>query len=245
MSEPEPSVEPEGTETGHGLGSFLNSAPRIIGAISGLIAAVTGLLIALNKTGIIGGNGEDGPRTTPTETVEAAGLFEPLRRPPLGRVYFDGPTMYVRASLPSQPFVHLATQERALGDVSMTSRVTWVSGARDYGVGFICRYERAGSYYLLAVLSGPRYNIVRYRNGRPTSLSGGIRPTAAVREGENALTAKCVGDEPTILTLQANGQPVGRATDDDGIESGNVGVRVGSGESFVTLRFDEFVLNYL
>jgi hypothetical protein len=52
------------------------------------------------------------------------------------------------------------------------------------------------------------------------------------------------GRSPTI-TLQANGQTIGTAKDDDGIESGNIGVRVGSSESFVTLRFDDFLLKYL
>ena len=72
-----------------------------------------------------------------------------------------------------------------------------------------------------------------------------MKPTSALTEGTNTLTAKCVGDEPTILTLQANGQTIGTAKDDDGIESGNIGVRVGSSESFVTLRFDDFLLKYL
>jgi len=53
------------------------------------------------------------------------------------------------------------------------------------------------------------------------------------------------GRSPTILTLQANGQTIGTAKDDDGVESANIGVRVGSSESFVTLRFDDFLLKYL
>ena len=66
-----------------------------------------------------------------------------------------------------------------------------------------------------------------------------------VTEDENTITAKCVGDAPTALTLQAKGQTIGEAKDADGIENGNIGVRVGSKESFVTLRFDDFVLKYL
>jgi hypothetical protein len=236
----------EETGTGGGLGAFLSSAPRVIGSITALIGAVTGLLIALNKTGVIGGDGDNGGSTSPTstETVEAAGMFGPSTKP-IGRVYFDGTTMYVRSAMPMKPFIHLANLEEALGDVSMSARVRWVSGARDYGVGFICRHENPNSYYLLAVLSGPRYNLVRYRDGKPVSLSGGIKATGAVNDDANTITAKCVGDEPTILTLQANGQTLATAKDEDGIESGNIGVRVGSGESFVTLRFDDFLLKYL
>jgi len=54
-------VDSEETGTGGGLGAFLSSAPRVIGSITALIGAVTGLLIALNKTGVIGGDGGDGP----------------------------------------------------------------------------------------------------------------------------------------------------------------------------------------
>ena len=235
----------EETGTGGGLGAFLSSAPRVIGSITALIGAITGLLIALNKTGVIGGDGDNGGSTTPTETVEANSMFGPLDRPPIGRVYFVGETMYVTATKPNNPLVHLANLDEALTDVSMSARVRWVSGARDYGVSFICRYESPGRYYVLAVLKGSEYNIIRYRDGKAISLIGGPKPTGAVEEGTNAVTAKCVGDQPTILTLQANGQTIGTAKDDDGIESGNIGVRVGTSESVVTLRFDDFVLKYL
>jgi hypothetical protein len=236
LSDLDPSPEVDIPEPGGGLGAFLSSAPRVIGSITALIGAVSGLLIALHKVGVIDGDSN--------KTKEAGSIFGPLTRP-IGEVYFDGKTMYVKAALPSRPLVHLANLKEALGDVSMSARVRWVSGGSDYGVGFICRYESPASYYLLAVLSGPRYNLVKYRDGKPISLSGGIKPTGAVTEGENTITAKCVGDEPTALTLQANGQTIGTAKDADGIENGNIGVRVGSGESFVTLRFDDFVLKYL
>ena len=243
MSDNEPSTDPDGTDAGGGLGSFLNSAPKTIGAITGLIAAVSGLLIALNKVGILG-SGDDPSPTRPTDTIEASGLFNAMTRPG-GRVYFDGSTMYMKTTKPGRPLVNLANQEEALGHVSMSSRVAWVSGARDYGVGFICRYESPSSYYLLALLSGPRYNLVRYRNGKPRSLSGGIKPARALVKGENTLVATCVGDKTTTLTLQANGDTIGTAQDHDGIAGGNVGLRVGSGESFVTIRFEDFLLKYL
>ena len=229
----------EETGTGGGLGAFLSSAPRVIGSITALIGAVTGLLIALNKAGIIGG---DDARVT-----EAAdSIFEPLERPPIGRVYFDGKTMYVKASKPRNPFLHLANLDEPLGDVSMSARVGWLSGAKDYAVSFICRYESPSNYYVLAVLSGPpRYNIIRYRDQKPISLTGGIKPTDALDEDPNLITAKCVGDDPTTLTLQANGQTIDTAKDADGIESGNIGVRVRSDESIVTIRFDDFVLKHL
>jgi hypothetical protein len=223
--------------TGGGLGAFLSSAPRVIGSITALIGAVTGLLIALNKVGWLDG---DSPKPEDADSV-----FGTLDREPIGRVYFDGKTMYFKDTTPNNPLVHLAKLDDPLHDVSMNARVRWFSGAKDYGVSFICRYQSPANYYVLAVLSGPRYNIVRYRNKKPISLTGGIKPTDALNDDANQITAKCVGDQPTILTLQANGQTIGTARDDDGIESGNIGVRVGSSESFVVLRFDDFVLKYL
>jgi hypothetical protein len=238
LSDLEPSPDVEDTGAGGGLGAFLNSAPRVIGSITALIGAVTGLLIALNKVGWLDG---DGPKS---ETADS--IFGPLERPPIGRVYFDGKTMYVKASKPRNPILHLANLDEPLDDVSMTARVGWLSGAKDYAVSFICRYDSPANYYVLSVLSGPpRYNIIRYRDQRPISLTGGIKPTDDLNEDPNLITAKCVSDDPTILTLQANGQTIDTAKDADGIESGNIGVRVRSDESIVTIRFDDFVLKHL
>ena len=244
MADLEPSAdspEPDGGDGGGGISSFLNSTRNVIASVTALIVAVSGLLLALNRIGIVGG--DDGGETT-TETTPTRGIFAPMTRP-IGRVYFDGETMYVRASEPGRPVLHLADLEDELGDVSMTARVSWVSGARDYGLGFVCRYDSRADYYLLAVLSQGRYNIVRYRDGGPVSLTGGIKRSGAVREDTNDVTARCVGHDPTTLTLVVNGQTIATEQDDDGIESGNVGIRASSGESFVTVRFEGFVLRYL
>jgi hypothetical protein len=236
----EPSAEPPDSDEQGGIASFLNSTRNVIGAITALIVAVSGLLLALNKIGILDGDDDE----VTTETTPPPGLFGPMTRP-IGRVYFDGQTMYVRAARPGNPLLHLADLEEPLRDVGMSARVAWVSGARDHGVAFVCRYDTRADYYLLAVLSGRRYNIVRYREGRPISLTGGIRESTDIAEDENEITARCVGDDPTSLTLEVNGRTVATAQDRDGIESGNVGIRAGSSEAFVTFRFEDFVLRYL
>ena len=243
MADLEPPDGSEDSEPGGGIGigSFLNTAPRAIGSITALIGAITGLLIALNKVGILDGN--DGGGGTTTTEMPGSGLFGPFTRP-VGRVYFDGKTMYVKAAVPGRPLLVLANQEKPLQDVTMSAHVKWVSGASDYGLGLICRYESNRTYYLLAVLSGGRYNIARYRDGNLTSLTG-IQTSNTIKEGANDITARCVGDQPTGLTLQANGQTVAAVKDAEGIEGGNIGVRVGSSESFVTISFDDFVLKYL
>jgi hypothetical protein len=231
---------PDGSDSepggGFGIGSFLSTVPRAIGSITALIGAVTGLLIALNQVGFL--DGDDGDDATTTTRV-----FSEITRP-MGRLYFDGKTMYVKAAIPRHPFIALANLEEPLHDVKMTARVKWVSGSSDYGVGLICRYESNSNYYLLAVLTGGRYNIVKYDDGRLTSLTHGIQESSAITDDANDITALCVGDQPTTLTLMANGVTVGTVDDANALESGNVGIRLGTNESVVTLGFDDFVLKY-
>jgi hypothetical protein len=215
----------------------------VISSITALVVAVSGLLVALNRVGILGGD-DDETETATTETTPTPGIFREMTRP-IGRVYFEGETMFVRAAQPRRPLLLLAELEKALGDVAMSARVSWLSGGRDYGVGFVCRYDTRADYYLLAVLSGGRYNIVRYRDGRPRSLTGGIQQGSDVTEDTNEITARCVGNDPTTLTLVVNDRTVATEQDPDGIENGNVGIRAGSGESFVTFRFEDFELSYL
>jgi hypothetical protein len=236
----EPPESPD-SGSGGGLGSFLNNTRNVIGAITGLIVAISGLLIALNRAGILDG-GDD--NETQTETRPTNALFGPIKRP-IGRVYFDDETMYVKAAQAGRPLLHLADQEKPLRDVSMSARVSWVSGASDYGMSFVCRYDNSRNYYLLAVLSDRRYNIARYRDGRIVSLTGGIQQSTNIDERSNDITARCVGEDPTTLSLEVNGRTVATKKDPDGIESGNVGIRAGSSESFVVFRFEDFVLRYL
>jgi hypothetical protein len=220
------------------LSAFLSSTPRVIGSITALIGAISGLLIALDKVGVLGSDNAD------ATSKPAESLFSPMTRP-VGRVYFDGTTMYVKAAQPRTPVLLLAEQDKALQDVAMSTSVNWMSGASDYGYSLLCRYRNPRNYYLLGVLSGGRYNIARYRNGALTSLSHGLQHSDYLDERKNDVTVRCVGDDPTTLTLEANGRTVASARDPRGLEGGNVGLRVGSGESTVTLSFEGFVLKYL
>jgi hypothetical protein len=234
----EPPAERPDTGSGGGISSFLSSTRNIIGGVTGLIVAISGLLIALNKVGLLDRD-DDGP------TIETT-IFGPMTRP-IGRVYFEdeGETMYVKAAQPGQRLLHLADLEEPLRDVALSARVSWVSGARDYGVSFVCRYANNKNYYLLALLSGGRYNVGRYRDGRLVSLTGGIQNSSDIGEDSNDVTARCVGDDPTTLTLEVNGRIVAKRQDANGIESGNIGIRAGSDESFVTFRFEDFQLRDL
>lgn len=78
-----------------------------------------------------------------------------------------------------------------------------------------------------------------------TSLTNGFRTSTYVDEKENDVVARCVGERPTTLTLEVNGHVVAQVSDPDGLRGGNVGIRVGSNRSVVTLSFEGFDLNSL
>jgi hypothetical protein len=252
MSEPEPGGDGRADRGGgnrSSLTAFLTSGPALIGAFAALITAITGLIIGLNEIGVIGGdNGETTADTTTAEddttTTGAAAYFKPMTSH-LGRVYFDGATMLVTAKEPNRPLVWPADIEEPLRDVRMSVRARWVSGAPSYGAGLICRYENPNNYYLLAVFSGGGYNVVRYTGGKPRSLDRESPESSDDSDDEDDIEARCVGDDPTSLTLIVDGDEVATVQDQDGIESGIVGIRVGTDEARVTVGFDDFVLRSL
>jgi hypothetical protein len=224
------------SDSDSGGGSFWTSLPALLTAAAVLIGAIVSAIATFRDDD----DADAGTTASVTTQVEVAAPFVPFTRPS-GRLYFEGETMFVKAAQPGRPLVALAESETALADVRLDARVEWVSGARDYGVGFVCRYADAGNYYLLSVLSGGRYNVVRYRRGKPQSLTG-MRTSAAIEAEGNDVTARCVGNDPVMLTLAVGGRDLATARDADGIERGNVGVRVGTSESVVTCSFRDFEL---
>jgi len=229
--------DPGPLEAGGG-GSFWTSFPAILTASAVFIGALVSAVVALRGDESSAGGG------TTTTTAQGSEYFRPVTRPS-GRVYFEGETMFVKASLPARPMLVLAENDEQLEDVGMSARAEWVSGAKDYGVGFVCRYRDAGNYYLLSVLSDGRYHIVRYRKGKPVSLTGGIQTSGAIEDDANDISVRCVGNEPVILALEVNNRDVARVRDETGIEAGNVGIRLGTSESVVTHSFRDFELRAL
>jgi hypothetical protein len=75
------------------------------------------------------------------------------------------------------------------------------------------------------------------------SLTRGIQTGYEPTEGATDVYAKCTGDDSANLTLSVNGRELTTVRDEDAIGSGIIGVRVGSSESFVTVRFEDFVLS--
>jgi hypothetical protein len=237
---------------GGGLASLFNTTPKVIGSISGLLVAVSGLLIALNKAGLVGGDTD--PKTTSEKTISSQP--PPSSQPPTaifsefdrrnGKLYFQDGTMYIQAKQTRSPVVALSKQE-APRDVVMSTRVVWEKGAFDYGVSLICRRTNARNYYLLGVLpSKGRYNIAMYRDGRLVSLAHGTSRHVGVKG--NDLTVRCLGGENRLTTLTlgvkvgAKEKEIAQGYDDKGLAAGDVGIRVGSNERKVTVGFEEFSL---
>lgn len=233
--------DPGSGDVGGGGGSFWTSLPTILTASAVFIGAVVSAIVALRG----GGDGSADPGTTKS-TISSPDWHShfvlPIRRGS-GSGYYDGDTMIVRAAK-AQPMVVLAEPDGALRDVRMNVRSEWFSGDRDYGVGFVCRYANAANYYFLSVLSKGEYHIARYRKGKLRSLTNGPQPSDALRGEKHEIDARCVGSDPVILTLSVDGREIESVRDDDGIEEGNVGLRVGTSGS-VTCSFHDFELSAL
>ena len=240
MSDIEPTESGDG-DSGGRLASLVNTTPKVIGSISGLIVAVSGLLIALNKAGVLDGT-PDSP-TTPTKSTPTklpTEVFSEFDRRN-GKLWFEDSTMYIQAKQPRSPVVALSNKAAPL-DVVMSTRVEWESGAYDYGVSIICRRTNAKNYYLLGVIpSEGRYNIARYRDGRLVSLAHGRDRYVGTKV--NNLTVRCLNAQPTLLKLVVNGKRLAQTLDPDGLAAGDVGIRVGTNQrSEVTVGFVGFKL---
>lgn len=245
MADSDPPAGSEDADTSGGLGSFLNSTPRVVGSLTALIGAVSGLLIALNKAGVIGSHSRAGP-TQSTATDDQTPLFGPSTQGGgKGTVRLDSGTLYITALEPGHGVRVLADQESPLRDISLGAHVQWVSGARDWSFSLLCRYQDRLNYYLLGVIpSTHRYNVARYRDGKLRSLTG-LRKSDAIRDDDNDVRISCVGDPDTTLTLVVNGETLAHYTDRSGIDSGNVGIRAGSAAGTVTTSFDQLRLRSL
>jgi hypothetical protein len=158
-----------------------------------------------------------------------------------GRVWFEDHAMYFDAKLEGRRLVNLAQGFHA---ERFKVRATWVEGAMEYGVGLICRYEVAGRYYVLAIASDGFFNFVEYADGKARSLVDGFQPAGTIDSRANTLEARCEGDDPVRLTLLVNGAPVRSPVEDvtTPIERGSIGIRVGTREPPVKVKFENFQL---
>jgi hypothetical protein len=245
--DPEPPAGPDDSDSpSGGLSGFLGSTPRVIGAVTALVGALSGLLLALNKAGILGDGGGGGASSTTTQTngttTTAAGPFGPDGQGGGdGVVQLEDGTLYVTANEPGHGVRVLADPESTSTSTTLTARAKWVEGERDWSFALVCRFQGSKNFYLLGIIPiKHQYNIARYRDGRLTSLSG-LRRSDSIRSNDNRVIARCFGKQPT-LTLKVNGETLPSVKDPNGLEYGNVGIRVGSSVGFVKCAFTELDL---
>jgi hypothetical protein len=239
LVDPEPPTGSDDSDSSSGGLGFLSSTPRVIGAITALIGAISGLLLALNKTGILGGDGAT--PSSGTTTVTKPPLFGPdTQGGGEGEVRLDPDgTLYVTATEPGHGVRVLADRDNIPANVSLNARARWVSGEHDWSFALVCRFQGSKNFYLLGVIPIKHlYNIARYRDGRLTSLSG-LQRSDAIRAENNKVTARCVGTQSTTLTLMVNGETLPSVRDPNGLAYGKVGLRVGSSVGVVTCAFSE------
>jgi hypothetical protein len=226
---------PAGPDAGGGFTGFLSSLRGVIAAIATLVIAVSGLITALRATGVL--NGDDEPTPLASTDERRSGLFRAVTRTK-GDIYFEGDTMVVVAKRRDDPYLELAEGDTEYEDVSLSARIEGPD--KDFGAGFVCRHRGGRTYYLLSIQSGGRFSIVRYRGGPGNALARGM--SSAIRDSANDVIARCLDDRPTTLSLTVNGSTVARAEDEDGIERGSIGVRVGTKQPHAAIRFDDVVL---
>jgi hypothetical protein len=237
---------------------FLTSAPALLGGLAALITAVTGVIVVLRNDDGPGPSPPPPPAaatsetgTTPTEAVVG---FTETDDPPIGEgtVSVEGETVLLRArssDATGGSSLGVVSESSPVSDVSIGARARWESGAKDYGAGVICRYRGPREYYMFVVFSDGNYNVARYdplKAQGPRWLKSLQLPEHLQTGRDFRVQADCVGDDPTRLTLRVNGVEVWSRPDDDGIESGLVGIRGGTKEpDGVTIRFDGFVIDRL
>ena len=247
MADTEPPLGSDNSDSSGGLSAFLNTTPKMISGVAALIGAVTGLVIALNKAGVLGSDNAASTVSTTqtggTTTGSGTALFgAKTQGGGDGRVWVENGTLYINARERQHGVRVLADQENPPADVSLSSSVKWISGERDWSFSVLCRFQDSRNFYLLGVIPPKRlYNIAVYRAGRLRSLSG-LRPSDAIRKDENTVTATCTGSDPTVLSLKVNGETVKTVYVPNGLDGGNVGVRAGSAVGPVTTAFDDLDL---
>ena len=231
----------------------------LIGGVAALaLLAIAGVIAAVLLT-----RGDDEPNaattqttttqttatTTTTSTVDGSAafsdppnLFRAVQRDGSNAAFSNAAYAFF-VNVANQPLISVADRE-APADVRMTVDVTG-GGSSDFGASLLCRYQGSDDYYLLAIASDSRYNVVKYVDGEPQSLQGGFKTSSAVRSGgaTNEVEATCEGSDPVDLTLVVNGTRVARITDSDSpYTGGTVGLRVGTTEPPVSVQFENLVM---
>ena len=255
----EPPPETSGGEDA-GSRSFFTTLPGILTALATLLATFTGLLTALHRFGVIGG--DDSASTTAIDTAETSpsppipppaaefsdppGIFTEATVGDADR-YFSNGFLYFKIATANAPMVAIARADTPR-DLRVQVEAQKVEGSENFGLGVICRHQNRRNYYSLGIGSGGRlgsggrYNIVKYVAGSPRSLTGGWKVSPVINGGNsaNAVKVECTGGARVELTLYVNDRLVAQRVDARGLANGGVGLRAGTADSPVTIRFSRF-----
>ena len=120
-------------------------------SVTALIGAVSGLIIALDRVGVIGGDSETAITCVTHWAEMPRASFAPGLRGN-GDVRFEDETMYVTAKTPRHGVRVLADQQNSLQDVELSARGQM--GERGGRLlRLVCRLEDCRNYYPLGVTS--------------------------------------------------------------------------------------------
>jgi serine/threonine protein kinase len=219
---------------------------RRVALVAAVAAAAAGVVVAAVA---LRGGGSSQTRAVFSDSFSSpASSFFASRQSTAGRSFIDKGRLLFLVERPRNAVERLADiGTRSLTDVRVSVQARGLSGPTNFGLAVICRYADPTNFYLLAIRSNGDYNIGR-------STSGGHRflrywtPSPAIRAGTalNTLVAECRGQRNVSLSLSVNGKAVDRVVDKNGIPSGQVGLRAGTGdEAGVTVAFDNFSVRKL
>ena len=117
--------------------------------------------------------------------------------------------------------------------------VQYVAGGQDATMGVICGYDMSThrDFHVLSLSPDGTAMIYKYKEGEPINIYTGA--ASNVQPGTNHLTAKCIGQD---LTLLVNGVEAATVSDPD-LKIGNVGLIGGAYDTVGTeVFFDNFTV---
>lgn len=133
-----------------------------------------------------------------------------------GRVYIEVDAPYTE--------VYFLNDLMLTGDIYIESTFKTVSGPNTNNISLVCRATNEG-WYEFSVSSGGEWWIWKYESAKSSPysrLEHGFSNSIHLQKAENLLAARCLGED---LTLWANGDKIGEASDPD-FSGGQFGVGI-------------------
>jgi serine/threonine-protein kinase len=218
----------------------------IVAGVAGAVLLVAGTIVGVVLATRGGGNANTATTSATGSAAfsEPPSLFGPIDRGDASATFIDDGYVFElkKASRP------LLSEANRAAPLDVRAQVDVQSADADYGAAVLCRFQSQRDYYLVAILSGQRYNIVKYVDGKQRSLQGGIQTSSVIRPGAatNHVEAQCYGTGTVVVNLIVNGSRVSSVADAEApLTGGRVGLRANTTEPTVHVRFEKFVMSKL